>query len=134
MKALCISLATAAVIAVALAHHFATVSGLEGDVKTLEGAKAQLQAANLILTAENKTCAASVETQNAALAEMVKEGEARAATARAAILDAERRAKHFEGKAADLMRNPMPIPGDECASLEKIINDEIGGRILSGRQ
>lgn len=125
---ICIFLGILAAVALAAAYHVVTVSGLEGDVKTLEGAKAQLQAASRILEQENKSCAATAARQSQAVEDLRAEGEKRAATARKAIAEAQGRAIQSEALAASILARAMPVPGDACASVELLIDEEIERR------
>lgn len=122
------ALAVAAIVVAAFAYHCVTVAGLEGDVATLNGKLSTLKASNLLLTGENKTCRARVGSQNAAIENARTEAENRAAVASLAVAEADRRARAAEAVAAAILARPMPKPGDECGSLEVLINEEIDRR------
>lgn len=122
------ALALAALVVVALAYHFGTVAGLEGKVATLGGRVSTLNASNLLLTAENETCAESVWKQSAAIEKARAEAENRAAAASLAAAEADHRARAAEAVAASILARPMPKLGDECGSLETLLNEEIERR------
>lgn len=122
------ALGAAALLVAALAYHFVTVAGLEGDVATLTADKTALSAEKKLLTSENKTCAERVGAQNTAIEKAAADGAHRAAVASLAVADAGRRAATAEAVAAAILARPMPKPGDACGSLEILIDEEIERR------
>lgn len=89
---------------------------------------AKLDADNAALTIENKGCAELVGKQNEAIEQLRAEAEMRARLAAEAVAAADRSAEKHLAAANDLRRRPMPKPGDECGSLDDLLNEEIGRR------
>lgn len=88
----------------------------------------QLEGINAALTTENENCAARVMGQNAAIEQLQAEAERRERAAAEALAAAERSAAKRLADAAAILSRPMPKPGDECGSLEVLINEMIEGR------
>lgn len=107
----------------------------QGEVWVLKATSAQqvvriakLEGDNATLQAANGICIASVEDQNQAITDLVDAAEQRRKEAAAALAAAEQSASKRIAAAEALQSRPMPKPGDECGSLEVLINEKISER------
>lgn len=101
---------------------------LKAELADQKAANASLVADKRILTDANESCAQSVTAQNAAIKLWKDDQLAREAAAAKRAAEAEAKAAKWEATATDLRSRPMPVPGNACASLETLIDDEIRGR------
>ncbi|WP_059415635.1 hypothetical protein [Cupriavidus basilensis] len=76
----------------------------------------------------NERCAADVGTANAAVAALKQAAETRAASAAAALAEAQGRATEAEKKADYLARRPPSKPADLCGSLDELLTEAIKER------
>ncbi len=105
------------------------------QVWRLEAANARHEAKIATLSAENTQLmnanadfAASAERQRSAIERMNAEAKRREDAARAALAAAEREAAQKISAADLILSQPMAKPGDECGSLEILINAKIAER------
>lgn len=108
-------------VAGAVVYHVVTVSRLESANAKLSGRVAELTARNEVLSAENAKCADAVQNQNAAVAELLKQAEARAEAARQAVQAAERKAAQHAAEIDRLRRIPAPKPAEECQAIKSLL-------------
>lgn len=104
------------------------IGWLKTEVAEQKARNSQLVADRRILKDANESCAAAVAVQNAAVAKWKADQLEREAEAAKRAREAEQRAAKWEAEATDLKSRPMPVPGNACASLETILNEEIAGR------
>lgn len=98
------------------------------SIHHLRGQVATLTAANIVAQSVNKDFAESSKRQNGEIQALKQAAGEREEAARVAIAKAEQKAAGALAKAAAIERETMAFPGDECKSLEKLLNDEIEGR------
>lgn len=118
-------LGAALAVAGAVAYHAVTVSRLEAANAKLSGRVAELEVKNTGLAVENAKCAAAVQNQNAAIAELLKQAEARAEAARQAVQAAERKAAQHAAEIDRLKRIPAPKPADECQAMKSLLDEAL---------
>lgn len=104
------------------------IGWLKTEVAEQKARNSQLVADKRILKDANESCAAAVTLQNAAVSKWKADQLEREAEAAKRAREAELRAARWEAEATDLRNRPMPVPGNACASLEAILNEEIAGR------
>lgn len=105
----------------ALAACAAFIIGLWVTNAHLRAELAEMRADNAAFVAANDQCKAGIEHQNAAIAKMQAEAEARHQAAIKAARDAQAVAWGFESEAEKLRQKTAS--GDLCAAADNLIND-----------
>lgn len=101
---------------------------LKADNATQAQKITRLETDNSALTSANAACATSVEKQNEKIDAMKRQAETRAEAARLAVAAAEQDAAKHIADAEAILARKMAKPGDECGSLEVLIDEAIKGR------
>jgi regulator of replication initiation timing len=94
------------------------IAQLKGEIKTLE-------TANEVLTASNVKLADALERQTAKVNEWLDQAAQRKAASDAALAKAKRDAELWKKKYGALLSAPPAVPGDDCASLNVLLNQYI---------
>ena len=102
------------------------IASLSFGVKHYYNAYHEEVSANAVLSSKNSELIDKIKADSAAVSKLAVDSQAREEKAKAAIAEAQKKSKFWQGKANDILI-AKPISPDVCISADSLFNDFIKG-------